>query len=187
LLSAFCLLPSALCLQSGCASAVQAGTNTALSGDDLVRVTDQMAMSIAADPDVASAVAREGKLVVVVQPVVNEMTAEVLPRGPSEAFMARVRQLLARQSPDRFTWVMNRDSFYRLRKQELDVDLGPPPERLQPRYGLTARFNSLTKEDAQRRSSYYLCTYDLTELETGKTLWTDKYETKKTAVKGFLD
>ncbi len=102
--------------------------------------------------------------------------------------MARVRTLLAQQAPDRFTWVMNRDSFYRLRGQELDgVDLGPSPDRLQPRYALTARFNSLTKEDAKRRSSYYLCTYELTELASGRTLWTDKYETKKTAVKGFLD
>jgi hypothetical protein len=29
--------------------------------------------------------------------------------------------------------------------------------------------------------------YDLTDLKSGTTLWTDKYEVKKSAVKGFLD
>ena len=93
-------------------------------------MTDDMAMKIVADPEVQAAIAREGPLKVVVQPVENRMTAEVLPRGPAEAFTARVRSLLSKHAPDRFTWVMNRDAFYRLRGRELEgVDLGPRPRR----------------------------------------------------------
>ena len=91
-------------------------------------MTDDMAMKIMADPEVQSAMAH-GPLKVVVQPVENRMTAEVLPRGPAEAFTARVRMLLARYAPDKFIWVMNRDAYYRLRSRELEgVDLGAGEE-----------------------------------------------------------
>jgi hypothetical protein len=82
---------------------------------------------------------------------------------------------------------MNRDDFYRLRRRELDFALGPSPDSIQPEYALVARFRSLTDEDASHRSSYYLCVYELTNIQNRQSLWTDKYEVKKTAVKGFMD
>ena len=115
------------------------------------------------------------------------MTGEVLPRGPAEAFTSRVRVLLARHDPDRYTWVMNREAYYHLRQRELDYDLGPAPEAVNPQYALTAKFSSLTQEDAKHRSSYYLCVYELTDIRHRNVLWTGSYEVKKAAVKGFLD
>jgi len=117
---------------SGCASAVQAGHNTALDGVDLVRMTDDMSMKIVADPDVQAAIRQSGKLKVVVQPVENRMTAEVLPKGPAEAFTARVRALLSNHAPDRFTWVMNRDTFYDLRGRSSTSISAPRPMRSTP-------------------------------------------------------
>ena len=173
---------------TGCGTAVSQGTNTALSGMDLQQMTDQMSMSIMASPAVQQAIADKGKLRVVVEPVENFMTAEILPRGPAEAFTARVRALLAQHAPNQFTWIMNRDAYYRLRAQELEkIDLGPNPEAIQPEYALHARFYSITNETSQSRSSSYLCMYDLTNLLTRQVLWTDKYEVQKAAVKGFLD
>jgi hypothetical protein len=185
LASGFWLLP----LSGGCASAVKVGHNTALDATDLVQMTDDMSRKIVADPDVQAAIAREGQLPVVVQPVENLMTAEVLPRGPAETFTARVRLLLSKHAPDKFLWVMNRDAFYDLRGREREggMDLGPAPDAVNPRYALTAKFSSLTDESSKRRTSYYLCVYELTNLEDRRVLWTDKYEVKKTAVKGFLD
>jgi hypothetical protein len=177
----------ALALSPGCTSAVQSGQSTALDGADLVAMTDDMSMKIVADPEVQAAIAQEGALRVVVEPVENLMTAEVLPRGPAEAFTGRLRALLSRHAPEQFTWVMNRDAFYRLRGRELDYDLGPSPDAINPQYALVARFSSLTNESAKARSSYYLCVYELTDLERRTVLWSDKYEVKKTAVKGFLD
>jgi hypothetical protein len=172
---------------AGCAGAVSAGRNTALDSVDLVMMTDDMAAKIVSDPDVQGALRDSGKLKVVVQPVENQMVGEVLPRGPAEAFTARVRSLLAKSAPGNFTWIMNRDAFYRLRNQELDVDLGPSPEAINPDYALQARFSSLTDEDVKHRSSYYLCVYELLNLQTRNVLWSGSYEVKKTAVKGFLD
>jgi hypothetical protein len=186
----YCLLPAACCLlllSGGCASAVQAGRNTALDSLDLVRMTDDMAAKIVADPDVQAAIEESGKLKVVVQPVENRMTAEVLPKGPAQTFTARVRALLSNHAPDRFAWIINRDTFYDLRRKELEVDLGPSPEAVDPEYALTAIFSSLTDESSRGRSSYYLCVYELTDLRDRTVLWTDKYEVKKAVVKGFLD
>ena len=96
----------AIFILSGCASAVEAGQNTALNGADLIAMTDDMAMKIMASPAVQQAIAREKTLKVVVEPVVNQMRAEVLPRGPADAFTARLRSLLSHHTPDQFTWIM---------------------------------------------------------------------------------
>jgi hypothetical protein len=178
---------SLLVFVSGCASAVAAGHNTALDSVDLVKMTNDMAAKIVADPEVQAVLAR-GPMRVVVQPVENRMTAEILPRGPAEAFTARVRTRLAKHAPNQFVWVMNRDTYYRLRDRELEgVELGPAPEAVNPEYALTATFSSLTDEDPKRRSAYYLCVYELTDLARRNILWTGSYEVKKLAVKGFLD
>jgi len=173
---------------SGCSSAVSQGTNTALSGVDLVQMTDDMAMKIAGDSQVQAAIAAKGPLKVVVLPVENQMRAEVLPQGQAEAFVGRVRTLLARHAPEQFTWIMNRDTFYRLRGRELEgVDPGPSPDAISPEYSLTAVFSSLADEDAKRRSSFYICRYELADLKDRTVLWTGAYEVKKIAVKGMLD
>jgi hypothetical protein len=176
-----------LFLLASCKSATESGHNTALDSVDLVKMTDDMAMKIGADPEVQKAYAEHGPLKIVVQPVVNEMTAEILPRGPAEAFTARVRMLLARHDREKYTWIMNRDAFYRMRKQELDIDPGPSPDAINPEYALVATFKSLTSEDQKKRSAYYLCVYQLSDLHDRTVLWTGSYEVKKKAVKEFLD
>lgn len=181
------LLVPATLLAVGCASAVESGHNTALDSINLTQMTDKMAASIVADPRVQEAIRQEGSLRVVVQPVENDMEAEILPRGQAEAFIARVRFLLSKHNPDWFTWIMNRDDFNELRRKELDVPLGPSPDAINPRYALVARFRSLADETSRGRSDAYLCVYELSNLETRAILWSDKYEVKKTAVKGFLD
>jgi hypothetical protein len=180
-------VPSCLLILIGCTAATQSGHNTALDSVDLVKMTDDMASKLAADANVQREYQTNGPLRVVVEPVENEMTGEVLPRGPAETFTSRVRVLLSQRAHEMFTWVMNRDAYYRLRARELDYDLGPNPDAVNPRYALTARFSSLTTEDAKRRSSYYLCVYTLTDISHRNVLWTGQYEVKKAAVKGFLD
>jgi PBP1b-binding outer membrane lipoprotein LpoB len=175
-------------LIAGCASnntAVSHGKSTALDSANLIEMTDDMTAKILRDPEIQSALDQKTRLKVVIQPVENKMIGEVLPRGAKEAYVARLRALLQERAPNQFTWVVNRDAWYNLRDKELDP--GPDPNRVQPEYALTARFSSITDESSKHRSSYYLCVYNLTDINTGQTLWTDKYEVKKSAVKGFLD
>jgi hypothetical protein len=164
------------------------GQRAALDSFDLTQMTDDMAMKIAADPDILMAYNTGGPLKVVVRPVENRLTGEVLPRGEAMLFTARVRTLLSRHAPQMFTWIMNRDAFYDLRSRELEgIDLGPAPEAVNPQYALTATFSSLTDEDAKRRSAYYLCVYELTDLDGRTVLWSGRYEVKKIAVKGDFE
>ena len=190
--SSFLRLSASICgsilFLVGCANnnpALSHGRNTALDSANLVEMTEDMTGKILADPEVQSQLADKGRLKIVIQPVENRMVGEVLPRGAKEAFVARLRALLHERAPEKFAWVMNRDAWHALRARELDP--GPDPDRVQPEYALTARFSSITDESSKHRSSYYLCVYNLTDLTSGQTLWTDKYEVKKSAVKGFLD
>ena len=177
-----------LALAAGCGSPLTTGQDTALNGADLVRMTDDMATSIEGNAAVQAAIARQGTLRVVVEPVVNQMTAEVLSPGAADAFTGRVRTLLARHDPARYTWVMNKAAFHRLRAEELEgVDAGPAPEAVNPDYALTATFTSLVHESAKRRTDYYVCNYSLTNLADRTVLLTKSYEVQKKAVGGFLD
>lgn len=177
------LLPCA----GGCANALAVGHSTALDATDLRAMTDRMAASIAGDPRVLAAVAAEGPLAVVVERVENRMTGEILPRPEAEAFTARVRSLLSEQARGQFVWCVNRETYERLRGGELDPLLGPPPDRVRPRYVLWGQFYSLTNEDAAGRRASYLCLFELTDLDRSTTLWTGRHEVSKRAVKGFLD
>jgi len=175
---------------AGCGSAVSSGHNTALDAVDLQKMTSDMAAGIAGSPQVQAAIAQEPhhRLRIVCQPVINQMVGEVLPRGQAEAYTARVRDLLSEHASDRFMFIMNRDEFYDLRRQELSgVSLGPDPDAINPDYALTARFNSITNESADQRNSFYLCVYELTSLRDRTVLWNGTYRVQKVAVKGFLD
>jgi outer membrane murein-binding lipoprotein Lpp len=181
------LIPLGILLLAGCKSAVEYRQSATLDAFDLQSMTDDMAMKIAADPDVQAAQATKGSLKIVVLPVVNALTAEVIPPGQAEAFTARVRVLLQKQARDKYTWIMNRRDFDLVRNRELAIDLGPSPDAIDPEYALTATFRSITDETRKSRQAYYLCSYELTNLKDRTLLWTGTYEVKKTAAKGFLD
>ena len=137
----------------GCASAVSQGQSTALSGVDLVQMTDDMAMKVAADPEVQAAIAKQGSLRVVVLPAENRMRAEVLPAGEAEAFTVRLRTLLAKHEPGKFTWIINRDTFYKMRARELEgIDLGPAPDAGSRRVSISPR-GVTTRIDSTRSST----------------------------------
>lgn len=173
---------------AGCGTAVSAGTSTALSGFDLEAMADQMSQSIASDPEVQREIEQRGPLKVVVLPVENLLTAEVLPLGQARAFTAQVRTLLARAQTGDYVWINNRDSYYDLRARELEgFDLGPAPEAMSPEYALHATFRSLADDDKHRKSAFYQAVFTLTDINNRTTLWTDDYMVKKTAVKSFLD
>jgi hypothetical protein len=174
---------------AGCASALKNAHGTALSGVDLVSMTDDMAGRIGSDPQINAAFARNGPLKIVVMPVVNELQAEVIPSGQAYAFTGRLRALLAKHAPERFTWIMNRDAFNDLQRRERDlqIDPGPSPDRVQPEFALTATFSSLTNENKDRRDSFYVCSFSLTDLRDRSILWNGTYDLKKQAVRGFLD
>ena len=176
-----------LLLTAGCGGPLTSGTTLSLTGDDVQRMAGQMVTSITGDTEVQEVLNRPGPMDVVVLPVRNRLTGEVLPPGQAYLFTAKLRNELGRVRPDAFRWVANRDDYYRLRASELAVPPGPSPDAVQPEYALQATFRSLVSDDKRRRETYYLCEFELTDLADRETLWTDAYEVEKQARRGFLD
>lgn len=178
---------------AGChASAVNPDARTTfLDSDDMVRMTNQMAQSIIADPLIAQEAAK-GPLRIVIKPVINE-TNEIITDNRKELFVARLQGLLAANPAlrDRFIWVMNRDDFEKLRSEEIpEAKLGPTENQIQPDFALYAHFLADTNATNKGRYDMYLCQYKLTRLSGGQSgveLWTGQYETSKHVKKQFLD
>lgn len=195
----FARLFAALCLTAtlfvgGCnTTAINKNAETSfLTADDLVAMTDKMAQSIVGDPDVA-AITRQKPMIIVVKPIANE-TNEIIRGNQKELYVARLRGLLATKQALRtqFTWVLNKADYQKLQVSEgmSAEQLGPDEGRIQPEYALWGTFYAATDAGGKHRTDTYLCVYRLTKLsgpDAGLELWTDKYETKKSIKKEFLD
>jgi PBP1b-binding outer membrane lipoprotein LpoB len=162
---------------------------TFLDSTDLVTMTDQMAHSIVADPQVAGVIAQK-PMIIVMKPIINE-TNEIIRKGVKELYVHRVRVQLSGHPMlrDKFVFVLNQADYDKLRSEEglNPGELGPTDTRVQPEYALTGTFYVNTNVSTQRRSDTYLCTFRLTNLATGLELWEGKYETSKHIKKEFLD
>ena len=160
-----------------------------LTTDDLVKMTDQMAASIIADPDVQAATAQR-PMIIVLKPIDNQSN-EVIRGAELQVYVHRVRSLLAKEPAlrERFVFVLNRADYEALRQQEgmSEAQLGVPETRMQPEYALTGIFYASTNVDLKRRSENYLCTFRMTNLQTSRQLWEGSYETSKHIKKEFLD
>jgi hypothetical protein len=184
---------SAWLLSAGCSGpAVNTNAKTTfLNSDDMVTMTDQMAQSIMSDPDIAREMAK-GPLKIVIKPVDNE-TNEIIRDNRKELFVERLRGLLASNQAlhDKFTWVLNKSDYDKLRSEEIpESQLGPVETRILPDYALYAVFLADTRVSSTRRSDTYLCQYKLTRLSgdtAGVELWTGQYETSKHIKKDLLD
>jgi len=164
---------------------------TFLDADDMVAMTNQMAREIVADPRVQAAWAN-GPLKIVIKPVDNQ-TNEIMPRGESELFVARLQGLLAKQQSlsDRFVWVINRSDYAKLRAEEIPEErLGASEERIIPEYALWATFYSATEARKKSRSDIYVCHYKLTKISggvEGATIWLGQHDVSKSIKRNLLD
>lgn len=187
-----CIFPSLLLsclLLAGCSGpAISTQSRTPfLDSRDLINMTNKMAVAITTDPVIATLTDRE-PMVIVLTPLKNE-TNEIITRGQGDAFLHRLRVLLvAHQSlRNRFVFIINPTSYQRLAQQGISTaDLGGAQGPLKPTYALQATFYADTKVAAEYRSDYYLCTFFLTDISTGRILWEGSYETKKAVHSGFL-
>lgn len=190
----FLLLIVGFCLGGCSGPAVNPQSrNSFLTSDDLTEMTDKMASSIAASPQVAR-VTQQKPMVIVMKPIIND-TNEIIVGSEKELYVARVRALLASKQSlrDQFTFVLNRNDYEKLLRSE-GLSADTPVEaatagqnRYVPEYALTGRFYAQTNASSKQRSDNYLCTYQLTNLANGLILWENTYETKKHIKKDMLD
>lgn len=155
------------------------GKERGLQSRDLREMTDRMAPDLLQIPEIVN---NPTKVVVVMKPISNKTTSL---RGQDlTIYVARLKALLNGKARDRMAFVEERETLQRLQNQELNGGGDPfedasrrgaqPTQRLQPQYVLWGEFMDL----AQSNSSYYLCTFKLTNLKTGEEVWTGMYEVK---------
>lgn len=188
-----CLLALPVLLAGCTTEAINKDAKTTfLDSNDLVTMTDKMAHSIVADPQVAAVIAQK-PMIIVMKPIVNE-TNEIIRKGEKELYVHRVRVQLSGHPMlrDKFVFVLNRADYEKLRTEEglNPGELGPDVQRVQPEYALTGTFYVNTNVSTNKRSDTYLCTFRLFKLSgdaTGVQLWEDTYETSKHIKKEFLD
>ena len=180
------------CTLAGCSEAVSKDRrNTFLTADDMMKMTDEMAMSITSDSNVARIIAQKPMLIVM-KPIENS-TNEVMRAGEKEMYVHRVRVLLSREPAlrDKFVFVLNRADYEKLRAEEISTEsLGPTEERVQPEYALWGTFYANTNASRNARTDTYLCVFKLTKLSgqnAGEIIWEGKYETSKRVSKSLLD
>ena len=112
--------------------------------------------------------------------------AAIITRGQGDAFLHRIRLLLSshRSLQSRFVFVISRSRFLQVHRQTMAGGSGS--ERLVPQYALQATFYADTHVAPKLRSDYYLCTFYLTHIDSGRIIWQGSYEMQKVVHSSFL-
>jgi len=157
-------------------SSIVAG-DRGLQSKDLIEMTDKMAPDILQIPEIA---ANPNKVVIVMTGIQNRTSD---PMQDMTIYVARLRSLLNQHARDRVAFVENRQTTEALQNQELGntdpFESGsrtgaPASTRLLPQYALKGVFY----QQKNNATSYYLCTFQLTNLKTGEVVWENSYETR---------
>lgn len=152
-----------------------------LQSKDVVASSDQMAMDLLALPELNAA---EHQWTIVVDHIDN-MTADR--RHDLDIFLERLRVKLAQQGRGKVALIENLQKFRELQSRELEQPAGgdqfgqggggrpaPGPAGIQPNYTLYGKIMELPN----RRTSYFLCEFTLTNFSTRQQVWTNAYEVK---------
>lgn len=152
-----------------------------LQSKDVVAASDQLAMDLMALPEVNLS---QTQLTIVFTAVEN-YTQD--PRVNYDIFLERLRVNVARLGRGRVAVIDNRDRVANIQSRELDSapsgdrfgQGGVPPSAggpggIQPEYALYGKITSMPN----RGTTYYLATFQLTNLRTRQMVWTNQYEVK---------
>ncbi len=152
---------------------------TGVESQDLVAVTDKMARSILATPQIAGA---QGTPRIVLEPVVNDTRFPI----NKDIFLTRIRALLNSKSQGKVLFLA-RDQMKTLEnerqlKQAGQVTSSSDPNRVEFRgadYFLTGKLQSMTTRTSAGTSDYVLYAFQLIDARTSDIIWEDFAEIKK--------
>jgi hypothetical protein len=153
-----------------------------LQSADVVQASDKLAMDLMALPEINQSPVQ----LTIVFTTVENLTTE--PNINYDIFLERLRVNVARLGRGRVAVIDNRDRVANIQARELD-SVPPSGDRfgqggtpaagggatpIQPEYALYGKLSELPN----RKTSYYLATFQLTNLRTRQMVWTDQYEVK---------
>jgi len=160
-------------------SSIQPG-DRGLQSKDLIEMTDKMAPDLLKIPEIA---ANPSKVVIVMTGVENRTSS--LAGQDMRIYTARLRSLLNQHARDRLAFIEQRKTTQALQAAEGPVSndtfeeasrrgAPAPSTAYQAQYALKGEFMDL----ANRQTSFYHCTFQLTNLRTGEIVWEGSYETR---------
>jgi len=150
-----------------------------MQSKDLIEMTDKMAPDLLKIPEISR---NPNKIVIVMKPIVNQ--TEDQPGRDMTIYVARIRSLLNQHARDRLAFVEEKKTTENYQAQEGtgNTDImeegsrgpGQPPTRIVPQYILKGVFYS----KAERATTFYLCTFQLTNMKSGEIVWENSYEVR---------
>ncbi len=152
---------------------------TGIESQDLVAVTDKMARSILAIPQIQSA---QGVPRVVLDPVVNDTRFPI----NKDIFLSRIRAELNKKTSGKVVFLA-RDRMATLErekqmKQSGQVTSSSDPNKVEFKgadYFLTGKLEGLSTRTSGGTSDYVLYTFQLIDARTSEIVWEDSAEVKK--------
>lgn len=152
---------------------------TGVESQDLVAVTDKMARSVLATPQIQLA---QGVPRIVLDPVVNETRFAI----NKDIFLSRIRAQLNSKSGGKVIFLA-RDRMNTLEKERSMKQAGQVTSSSDPNvvefkgadFFLTGKLQSLTTKTKAGTSDYVLYTFQLIDARTTDIIWEDMAEIKK--------
>ena len=152
---------------------------TGIESQDLVMVTDKMARSILAIPQIANA---QGTPRIVLDPVVNESRFPI----NKDIFLTRIEGQLSTKAMGKVSFLA-RDRMAALERErelkrsgQVTASADPVPVEFKGAdFFLTGKLQSLTTRTGAGTSDYVLYTFELIDARTSEKIWMDQAEIKK--------
>jgi len=160
------------------------GETTRLSIADIDQMTGQMAHSLLASDALSSRSPGSPDWAVSIDKVLN-LSDEVITENEQWSIMAQVRgatplRTLADTKAVRFLLPPERVAALRQSEDAPEFHAGFGDDR-QVTHTMAATFRSITRAQSTKRSDQYYCQFDLVDLKTGETIWSDRFELKRQA------
>jgi penicillin-binding protein activator len=152
---------------------------TGVESQDLVAVTDKMAKSILAVPQIANS---QGTARVVLDPVINETRFPI----SKDLFLSRIRVELNRKAQGKVMFLA-RERMGTLEKEKQMKQAGQVTSSSDPNivefkgadFFLTGKLQGLSTRTSAGTSDYILYTFQLVDARTSDIIWEDSAEMKK--------
>lgn len=173
-----------VCLLAAACAAPQRSSR--MTTEDFQEMAEAMAQSLLRSEALAQRGPQSEPWVVSIDHVRN-LSSDVMTQAEQWAIMADLRgslpiQALWDQKNIRFVLPPQRVVQIRSRDEADEFDASFASQR-QPTHTMTATFRSVTRAspDGRGRIDWYYCEFEILELATGQTVWTDRFEYKRQA------
>ena len=142
-----------------------------LQSRDLREMTDRMAPDLLTIPEITQ---NPNRVTIVLKGVQNNQEEDHTRN--LDIYTDRLAGLLNSSSArDRLAFIEENATLRNLQSQELGTPAaGSIDPKIQPQFALTGKFDSMRDS----KSTYFLCQFKLTDLQTGRIVWTNQYDTR---------